>query len=151
MKLSELNALSIIESRARFELCCGAQRWIDGMLMRRPFSDEADLFAAGRDIWRVLDPKDWREAIGHHPHVAQAALLEARWPGAAPGSLARIKELSDAYFARFGFAFLLADPKADPVGALEARLANDPETELRIAADELSKMTAAKLADILKE
>ncbi|MBI5597475.1 MAG: decarboxylase [Elusimicrobia bacterium] len=150
MTLTELNALSIIESRARFELCCGAQRWIDGMLMRRPFTDEADLLAAGQDIWRVLDPKDWREAIGHHPHVAQAALLGARWPGVAAGGLARLQGLSDDYFARFGFAFLLADPQADPVGALESRLANDAEKELRVAADELSKMTAAKLADILK-
>lgn len=150
MTLSELNGLSIIESRARFELCCGAQRWIDGMLMRRPFTDEADLFAACRDIWRVLDPKDWREAIGHHPHLSEAALLGAMWPGVGAGGLKRLKELSDAYYARYGYAFLLADPAADPLAALEARLGNDPERELRTAADELSKMTAAKLADILR-
>lgn len=150
MKLSELNALGIIEARALFELCCGAQRWIDGMLMRRPFTDEADLFAAGRDIWRVLDPEDWREAIGHHPHLKEAMLLAALWPAASPDDLPRLKELADAYYARFGYAFLLADPLADPVPALQARLANDPERELLVAADELSKMTVSGLADLLK-
>jgi 2-oxo-4-hydroxy-4-carboxy-5-ureidoimidazoline decarboxylase len=49
--------------------CCGAHRWVEGMLQRRPFASAAALQSAARETWEALSPTDWREAFGHHPRI----------------------------------------------------------------------------------
>lgn len=154
MTLEELNALGILEARAVFELCCGSQRWIDGMLMRKPFNDAEDLQEAGRQIWRILDEKDWKEAFAHHPHIAAPELLSIQWgeEGASVEFSAEFKELHDAYYDKFGFVFLAFSSGKRPAEILESlktRLGHSADEEIRVAAAEHEQITAARLENLL--
>jgi hypothetical protein len=159
--LKELNAMDILEARAAFELCCGAQRWIDGMLMRKPFSDESDLIAAGREIWGVLGPKGWEEALSHQPRVESIELLRLHWSQAAPSDAERpseedlreLKFVHDMYFDTYGYPFIsAANPRTvgETVAAIRARLDRDPGTELLAAAAEHEEITVRRIKKLLK-
>ncbi len=162
MKLEEFNTLSIMEARAAFELCCGSQRWIDGMLMRRPYTSVEELQTAGREIWGILTPKDYTEAFSHHPRIGDINLLRVQWAGdeqsgakgASEETLQRIKNLNDDYYNKFGYIFIVCatGKSADEMLAiLEERMKNDPKDELAIAAAEHAKITDLRLAKLLKE
>jgi len=152
MTLKELNELGIIEARATFELCCGAQRWIDGMLMRKPYGSAEDLQNAGREIWEILSPDDWMEAFSHHPRLTDINLLRVQWPG-SDESLEKLKKLNDEYNEKFGCVCIVSPEgqSADEmVGILEKRLPNGADEELKIAAAEQAKITAQRLEKLSK-
>jgi OHCU decarboxylase len=146
--------------------CCGASAWVRGMLERRPFADVESLLSAADEVWRALGPSDWLEAFAHHPRIGErhaAVAQEARarvWSTAeqaearaAKATVRRELELNNAlYEQRFGHIYIVsaAGRSADELLAiLQARLSNDPETELRVAADEQAKITRLRLLKLL--
>jgi 2-oxo-4-hydroxy-4-carboxy-5-ureidoimidazoline decarboxylase len=54
-----LDALSPDAARDALMRCCGAERWVAGMLRRRPFGSTPALHAAARDVWAALDRGDY--------------------------------------------------------------------------------------------
>jgi 2-oxo-4-hydroxy-4-carboxy-5-ureidoimidazoline decarboxylase len=141
---------------------CGSTRWVERMLARRPFGSDAALLSAAREVWFSLGEADWLEAFAHHPKIGDRASLAARFPAthdlsvkeqsaAATANAHVLDELAaanDAYFARFGFIFIVyaTGKSADEMLALlRVRLPNDRATELRNAADEQAKITALRL------
>ncbi len=64
-----LNALTREAAEDALTRCCGATRWVQGMLARLPFSSHTAMFAAAVEIWAQLAPEDYREAFGHHPEI----------------------------------------------------------------------------------
>ena len=162
MTLDELNKLSIMEARAAFELCCGARRWIDGMLMRKPYVDAKDLQTAGREIWGILNPEDWKEAFTHHPRIGDIKLLRAKWAsdeqsgaaGASEETIQALKKLNDEYYEKYGYIFIVcATGKSanEMLTLLKSRMANDADEEFKIAAAEHAKITALRLEKLIKE
>lgn len=161
-----LDALSVEAARAALFRCCGATRWVEGMLTRRPFGSLERLLAAARGAWSDLGREDYLEAFSHHPAIggnlaalrardaAAATLSGAEQSGVSQASEATLVELSAgnvAYQARFGHVFLVCatgKSAAEMLALLQARLPNDAETELRIAAGELAKITEIRLGKL---
>ena len=166
MTIEELNALPLAEARAEIERCCGASRWVDDLCAHRPFADRAALFAEAERIWRKLDHEDWREAFGHHPKIGDVESLRRRFAttagwaadeqrGAAEASERTFSALARgnrAYEEKFGYIFIVcATGKSaeEMLGLLEARIHNDPEVEIQIAAEEQMKITRLRLEKLL--
>lgn len=158
----ELDAAPPGEARDTLRACCGSSRWVERMLARRPFGGRDALLKAAREEWSSLPSEDWLEAFSHHPKIGDRASLAARFPathhlsereqagvgGARADVLAAIAEANQAYVDRFGFIFIVcASGKSagEMLQLLRARLPNDRETELRVAAEEQAKITALRL------
>ena len=142
---------------------CGSARWVDRMLARRPFGSGDAMLAAARDEWWALGPDDWKDAFRHHPKIGDRASLEARFPethslssreqagvaGAAGDVLDALAEGNRAYEERFGYIFIVCatgKTAAEMLALLRARLGNDPDTEIRIAAREQAAIAALRLS-----
>ncbi|HEX2569096.1 MAG TPA: 2-oxo-4-hydroxy-4-carboxy-5-ureidoimidazoline decarboxylase [Polyangia bacterium] len=166
LTLEALNRLPDEAARTELERCCGARRWIAGMLAQRPFPDRATLLEAARDVWRGLGPEDWREAFTHHPRIGDieglrkrfattAAWASAEQAGASSASEEVLRSLAEGnrrYEERFGHIFIVCatgKSAAEMNALLYERLGNDPETELRIAAGEQAKITQLRLEKLL--
>jgi 2-oxo-4-hydroxy-4-carboxy-5-ureidoimidazoline decarboxylase len=150
------------DAREILTRACGASRWVDRMMARRPFGSERKLLFAARTEWFGLTEADWLEAFAHHPRIGDRASLEARFPAThdlsskeqAGVSAARaetinaLAEGNEHYFERFGFIFIVcATGKSaeEMLQLLRDRLPNDRATELRIAAEEQARITALRL------
>lgn len=146
--------------------CCGASRWVEGMLARRPFGSDDALLAAADAVWAEASRDDVLEALSHHPRIG-ASLDELRekfastatWSageqaGAAAASedtLAALRDGNVRYEARFGHIFVVCATgrtAAEMLALLEARMPNDPEVEIRVAAAEQGKITRIRLAKL---
>ena len=162
-RLRELNEAPEAEVRAIFFRACGSSRWVDRMIARRPFANDAKLLFAARNEWFGLTEADWLEAFSHHPRIGDCAALEARFPkthdlsskeqagvGAAHEDvLTALAEGNNAYFEKFGFIFIVCATgkgAAEMLAILRERLPRDRATELRTAAEEQAKITALRLA-----
>ena len=137
------------------------------MARGRPFRDMDSLLRSSDDIWWGLDAKDWLEAFGHHPKIgekkaAQNVSDEAqRWSeeeqaGARLANEEIGQELLAAnleYERRFGFIFIVcATGKSteEMLALLKARLNNDADRELHIAAEEQRRITHLRLRKLLE-
>ena len=156
------------EARANALLaeCCGSSRWVSGMLARRPFGSRAAVLTAADEIWRSLDASDWREAFSHHPRIGERVSAKPRselgsaWAAGEQSAVGRagddvLSALATAnreYEQRFGFIYIVfaTGKSAEEMLLLgRARLRNDPEVELRIAAEEQRKITRLRLEKLL--
>jgi 2-oxo-4-hydroxy-4-carboxy-5-ureidoimidazoline decarboxylase len=164
--MSQAHAINAAEPEAARELltrACGSHRWVDRMLARRPFANDARLLFAARNEWFGLTEPDWLEAFSHHPRIGDRAALETRFPhthdlsskeqsaaGAAREDvLTALADLNNQYYDRFGFIFIVcATGKSaeEMLALLESRLRNERAAELRIAAEEQAKITALRLS-----
>jgi 2-oxo-4-hydroxy-4-carboxy-5-ureidoimidazoline decarboxylase len=151
-----LNALPAEEARRALARCCGARRWVDGMLAARPFASPAALHQAADAVWAALGPPDFLEAFAHHPAIGARADAISAWSSeeqaraaeGAAAAAAELRELNEAYAARFGYTFIIcATGKAAPeiLAQLRARLGNDAGAELRAAAAEQASITHLRL------
>lgn len=167
MKVAQkLDAMSEAEARDALTRCCGASRWVAGMLERRPFGNDTHLRSCADEIWAQMGPADWHEAFAHHPRIgasiealrekfsSTAELSASEQAGAVTASEAELEALRDGnlhYEQRFGHIFIVCasgKSAAQMLALLEARLANDPETELRIAAAQQHEITRLRLDNL---
>jgi 2-oxo-4-hydroxy-4-carboxy-5-ureidoimidazoline decarboxylase len=164
--LDELNALDAPAAARELRRCCGSRRWVDRMTAARPF-DSAEAMAATADaVWWSLDRADWLEAFAAHPRIGEigsgglSGSHESGWAAreqagvaSAPASVhERLAAANREHDARFGYIFIVCatGKSADEMLAmLEQRLTNDPEAELRIAAEEQRKITQLRLSKLL--
>jgi 2-oxo-4-hydroxy-4-carboxy-5-ureidoimidazoline decarboxylase len=166
MSVSELDAMSEPHAATLLAECCGASRWVSGMLARRPFRSRAVVLSTADEIWRSLDSDDWREAFSHHPRIGErksAMPQSERGSAWAEGEQSGIERAPDdvraelaaanrEYEQRFGCIFIVfaTGKSAEEMLALaRERLRNDPAVELRAAAEEQRKITRARLEKLL--
>lgn len=149
--------------------CCGSSRWVEDMLAARPFRTDEAVLAAAERAWSDAGPDDIREALAHHPEIgADLDALRRRFASTADwsaGEQGGMREADDAtivalrdgnlsYRERFGHTFVVCatGKRADEMLALlQARIGNDADTELRIAAGEQAKITRLRLAKLREE
>ena len=161
-----LDGLAEAPAREALTRCCGATRWVDGMLARRPFGDDATLLAAADAVWATMEEADVLEAFSHHPEIgadvdalrakfgATAAWSEREQAGAAGASEQTLLALRDgnvAYRERFGFIFIVCatgKTAGQMLSMLQARLPNERAAELAIAAGEQAKITRLRLLQL---
>ncbi len=165
--LERLNQVSPAEAEAELLKCCGSKNWARAMAQLRPFRDAGALADAADRIWRQLGREDWLAAFRCHPRIgekpAQGGSAETRrWAkqeqsGAqsAKGDIrAALAEGNRAYEVRFGHIYIVCATgrtSEEMLALLGQRLQNDPETELRIAAEEQRKITQLRLEKLLRE
>jgi 2-oxo-4-hydroxy-4-carboxy-5-ureidoimidazoline decarboxylase len=150
------------EARRLLTACCGSTRWVERMLERRPFSSRDVLLASARDIWFGLDRSDWLEAFSHHPKIGDRQALrqrfaatrhlsekeQARVNDASEETLTALAAANQEYEQKFGYIFIVCATgliAEEMLMMLGARLNNDPETEIRLAAQEQAKITELRL------
>lgn len=163
--LEHLNALPAAEAEAELLSCCGSREWARRVAARRPFASTSEVQEEAERAWWGLGREDWLEAFRAHPRIGErkgGAQPErgARWSaqeqagvgGAADPVRAALAEGNRAYEERFGHIYVVcATGKSaeEMLALLRARLANDPDTELRTAAGEQMKITHLRLEKLL--
>jgi OHCU decarboxylase len=162
LSLQEFNRRKREEAVEALMKCCGSDRWAAQLADARPFEDLEALISRAGVIWRGLTPADWLEAFSHHPKIGgkkaeqSQTEQERNWSEQEQSAAATTKaelleeleQLNRAYEDRFGYIFIVcATGKSTDqmIGLLRARTENDPETELRIAAEEQQKITELRL------
>ena len=166
LTVEELDRLPPADAADALRACCGASAWVERMVARRPFETLGELLRASDEVCGELSPTDWLEAFAHHPRIGETKAAAAtaasaqRWSAAeqagAAASAADVKdalaEANRAYEARFGFIFIICASglnAADVLAALRERLHNDPETELRGAAEQQRQITRLRLEKLV--
>ena len=164
--IERINRLPVEQARKALFDCCGSIPWADQIISQRPFTEDAKLFESADEIWERLDPRERLRAIRHHPPIGSkrgsskqsgtARKWSASEQSAAQTSsaetLAVLNAANQAYRATFGYVFLIcaAGKNGDEIlQSLRQRLANDPETELRVAAEEMRKIIRLRLEKLL--
>jgi 2-oxo-4-hydroxy-4-carboxy-5-ureidoimidazoline decarboxylase len=133
------------------------------MLTRLPFDSTAALHGAADSVWESLARADYLEAFRGHPRIgASLEALEAKFEatagwsaseqgavnGADRATLEALRDGNTAYESRFGFIFIVCatgKTAAEMLALLQARIGNEPDAEMRIAAAEQSKITKIRL------
>lgn len=162
-----LDEVSVNEAANLLRACCGSSRWVAGMIESRPFGN-ADVARQHADrIWNGLAHQDWIEAFDHHPRIGEtrAAVAQdqngAAWSSdeqasvAAAGAHVRteLSRVNADYERRFGFIYIVSasGKSADELLAIaRSRLANTPDTEIRVAAEEQRKIMQLRLGKLLE-
>jgi OHCU decarboxylase len=159
---AKLNRLSREEAYAELLKCCGSTRWARETAALKPFWDVTQVVIIGYRVWSELSEDDWLEAFRAHPKIGEtktkAAVTEQeqRW---SEGEQARAQESSDAtraalasanreYEERFGFIFIICASgrtAEEILAALRARITNERDAELRVAAGEQWNITELRL------
>ena len=164
--LDRLNALPAEEAERELLTCCGSRAWARRMAAARPFPDEAALYETADRTWGELGEADWLEAFRSHPRIGERkaeagqTAREQAWSAgeqsgmdaAAAATQQAIAEGNRAYEARFGHIYIVcaSGRSADEMLALlRSRLGNDPETEIRVAAEEQRRITRIRLEKLL--
>jgi allantoicase len=161
-----LDTLPREEAEAELLACCGSRAWARKMAQARPFRDMSQLLARADEVWAALDREDWLEAFRAHPKIgekkAEAAqsAVAARWSeeeqaGSGAPSMDTAEALAQgnvAYDRKFGHIFIVCatgKTAEEMLAILRERLANSPEAELPIAAEEQRKITHIRLEKLL--
>jgi 2-oxo-4-hydroxy-4-carboxy-5-ureidoimidazoline decarboxylase len=145
MTLDQLNRLSEADARASLEPCCGAGRWVERMVIDRPFESLDELLEISDRIWEECDVDDYLEAIGRHPRIAGPEGTEAT-------IASRLADGHARYAEKFGHGFIACvtgKSGAELCALLEARMGNTPEHEIGVAAAEQNKITRQRLKKLL--
>jgi 2-oxo-4-hydroxy-4-carboxy-5-ureidoimidazoline decarboxylase len=165
--VAELDAMPAGRAAELFRACCGAARWVEEMVARRPFRTRDAMFSAADEVWRSLDAADWREAFSHHPRIGErtGAVPQSEraraWSGgeqagmhdAAAELRTALARANAVYEARFGYICIICatGKSAEELLAItRARLENAPLVELRVAEEEQRKITRLRLEKLLE-
>ena len=164
--LAWLNSLTAEEAARELRQCCGSRRWCEQMSHDRPYATLEALITHGDKLWWSLTTDDWLEAFRSHPKIGEKKATDKvsaqsqQWSGqeqagvsSAPQATAdSLAELNRAYEQKFGFIFIICatgKTSEEMLAALKARLQNDSNTELRLAAAEQAKITELRLKKLL--
>ena len=164
--LERLNALPPGEAERELLTCCGSREWARRVAAARPFAGAAALLERADAVWWELGEEDWREAFRSHPRIGEKKAeagqtgRERAWSAgeqagmrtAAEATQRALAEGNRAYEARFGWIYIVCatGKSADEMlELLRRRLANDPDTEIRVAAEEQRRITRLRLEKLL--
>jgi allantoicase len=147
-------ALSAAAREAELLAVCASRTWAAAVSARFPVVDAAALLRVADQVWRGLDRAAWLEAFAAHPRIGEqgggawSKEEQAGTVGAAVATRRALVEANRAYEARFGHIYLVCATgrtAAELLAILEARMTNDPDTELAVAAEEQRKITRLRL------
>jgi allantoicase len=164
--IARLNQMSRKQAAAVLFDCCGSKNWVELVLAHRPFADNSALLDSAEEAFETLGRKDWLTIFRSHPAIgvkkaaAKQTATAREWSAgeqavaqkAAPETLAVLGAANEAYEATFGHVFLIcATGKSSEqiLKSLQERLGHDAETEMRIAGEELRKITRLRLEKLL--
>jgi 2-oxo-4-hydroxy-4-carboxy-5-ureidoimidazoline decarboxylase len=158
--LDRFNRLSDEDAAGELLAVCHSRRWAKEVAAGRPYPDVAALQRAADEVWLGLSPEDWREAFEAHPRIGEGGGASADWSRQEQAGVGdadqdvreRLARGNAEYEARFGHVFLISAAGRDAsqiLAALTERLGNDPDTELRVAAEEHRRITRLRLEQLM--
>jgi OHCU decarboxylase len=130
----------------------------------RPFENVEDLLNKADREWWSLSERDWLEAFRAHPRIGEQVAAQSKaaqeWSAqeqlgakdASPARMAALAVGNRKYEERFGFIFIICatgKTSDEMLAALNSRLRNELQSELRIAAEEQRKITRLRLKKLL--
>ncbi|MGH9813518.1 MAG: allantoicase [Candidatus Acidiferrales bacterium] len=164
--LQRLNALAEPEAAAALQACCGSRNWTQKVLAQRPFPSLERLREMADRVWAGMERDDCLEAFRAHPRIGEKgsgkqAGVARQWSeqeqagtrGAGAKMLSELEEAGRAYEARFGYIFIVCatgKTTEEMLALLRQRLQNDPDRELRIAAEEQRRIMQLRLEKLLQ-
>ena len=164
--LERINQAGKAEVEAMFRDCCGSARWASLMATARPFASEDGLMNTAAVIWNDLETSDRLEAFSAHPKIGETKAAPAQQAQSAEWSAGEqagmnvaddlvrreLAAANGAYYEKFGFIFIVCATGKNAEEMLKlcrARLGNDRETEIGIAAGEQQKIMEIRLKKLL--
>lgn len=154
------NRLPLEDATEKVLSCCGSRVWARALAEGRPYDSDEALFRSAGEIWRGLTVEDWMEAFRGHPRIgerlAERATTSAMWSAAEQSSVQQaetetrraIAEGNRRYEKRFGRIFIICASGQQPrqiLEALDRRLGNDDETEMRESAAQQEQILQMRL------
>jgi 2-oxo-4-hydroxy-4-carboxy-5-ureidoimidazoline decarboxylase len=159
--LNELPAEDVIE---QLMTCLRSRVWAADVLSRRPYRSLADVEDQAMAAARGLTDAELEAALEAHPRIgdrpegagSEAAFSRAEQSGVGPDAptAAALREVNDAYEARFGHVFLVRAAGRDAteiVALARRRLGHDPATEGRVVREQLGEIAVLRLRSLLEE
>ncbi|MGW7085629.1 2-oxo-4-hydroxy-4-carboxy-5-ureidoimidazoline decarboxylase [Streptomyces sp. NPDC054871] len=149
----QLNTAEPGAAEAALLTCCGSHLWARRLVAHRPYPDLDALLAASDEAAYDLPPAE----------LAEALACEPLWPavprqGTYTAAHTALRAAHAAYESRFGHVFVICLDDVPPTQALDhllagirARLANDPEEERVLAAEEMRKLARGRLTRLVHD
>lgn len=153
-----INGLPADAARTALARCCASHQWVNRMLAGRPYAGDPQLYQAAEREWWALERGDWVEAFAAHPRIGERSTdawssgEQSGVTGAGVDVHVALREDNGAYERRFGHVYLVCATgrgAAELLADLKARLGNDPDMELRVAAGEQAKITRLRLEKLV--
>ncbi|MFJ5996636.1 2-oxo-4-hydroxy-4-carboxy-5-ureidoimidazoline decarboxylase [Streptomyces sp. NPDC092370] len=148
--MEHFNAASEEDLEQALLSCLRSLRWTRRVAEHRPYPDLDALLAAADEAAYDLNWSDLAEALAAEP-------LPLPPPDAYSAAHTALSAAHAAYEARFGHVFVICLDGLSPaevldhlLEAIRSRLANDPEEERTVAAEELRRLARGRLLDALR-
>ena len=161
--LSTLNTCSEDEFHASLSVLFEHAPILMGHLFRdRPYASWDSMLAHARELLACAEEAEQVIILGAHPKIGApkntlSALSRAEQshggPSTSPETLARLRELNEAYDAKFGFTFMIfvnGRPRHALLPEFEQRLQNTRAEEIRLGLDALIAVARDRLASLTK-
>jgi len=158
MDLEGFNKAAYSDLAQALAACADVPRWVAALSDGRPYASVAVLLARADALARGWSDAEVDRALAQHPRIgeraagggAEAAASAREQSGVAGDerTKARLRAGNEAYESRFDRVFLIraaGRSEAEILAALDARLANDPETERGVVASELREIAVLRL------
>ena len=142
------------ELRAALKACCGCEAWVDAMTKERPFDNLSAMKKRAGEIWNAFGQKEFDEAFSAHPRIGDRKAggtpgkEQARVAEASQAVLEELRKANEDYEKKFGRIYIVCatgKTAEEMLAIARERMGNDPDTELRRAADEQRKITELRL------
>lgn len=158
--LANWNALDARTAAEAILPCNGSQAWAHNLAALRPFHTPFDLTCTADVVWHSLPERDWQQAFDSHPrigeHHAKSTTTQSLTWSSAEQSAAQLTDdtqqqlaaANRAYEAKFNRIFIVCatgKTAAEMLTILQHRLTNDPQPELREAAEQQRQITQLRL------
>ncbi|WP_276208139.1 2-oxo-4-hydroxy-4-carboxy-5-ureidoimidazoline decarboxylase [Streptomyces mangrovisoli] len=150
MTLTDLNSAPAAEAHRMVLSCLRSRHWARRIVAHRPYPDLDSLLAASDEAAYDMTAGDIAEALAGESLPALPA-------GTYFAAHTALSAAHAAYETRFGHVFVVALDGVDPRHALDhvltgirSRLANDPEEERVVAAEQLRRLARSRLAGTLR-
>ena len=158
MTLEELNALPEAAARERLAECLDVDRWVDTVLVGRPYGDVGALRQVAETAAASLTDDELAQAVARHPRIGERAATghdaahSAREQAGVDRDDADVNERlatgNRAYEERFDRVFLIRAAGRDAeeiLAELTRRLGNDDETERDETVTQLREIALLRL------
>ena len=162
MELKDFNTAEAGEAAALVASCAHVDRWVEAIVAGRPYASVDAVAEAAMTLAQPWTDDEVDSALARHPRIgekargqeADAQMSRREQSGVATDAdtQTRLAEGNAAYEAKFGHVFLIraAGRSAEEIlASLQQRLGNTPETERRIAAEQLLQIAALRLRGAL--
>ena len=162
MTYEELNKASQEDAGKVLRQCCTSDKWIAGLLARRPFAESSELSSAADEVWSELAEEDFLQAFDGHPKIGDVGSLKEKYANTkalAAGEqssmetaddlvIAALAQGNEDYQRKFGFIFIVCatgKSAGEMLALLLERLPNTRDEELLNAAEEQRKIFQLRL------